>query len=329
VIVGILLNTFYRFIGGTSVIFVTLLPGCQPAHNQLSGEKGPPRPRIASEWWRICEMPDLGELAGEDPDKQHIVDHGFIRAANGKWQLWACIRGTAVGRILYRWEGDHLDKGPWTPEGIAARADSSFGERAEPRETIQAPYFLKIKDDYYCFYTSNGARMMISKDGVHYERPHLSNNVNLMYPDSGRDIMMLEEGDLLYSYSTISTVTRDGWKYGFIILRTSKNLKDWSDYTIVSSGGIAGNGPISAESPFVIKIEKYYYLFRSSSVSGLTYVYRSESPYHFGVNDDSKLIKTLPIKAPEIIYDQNQYYISDLADFKGIKLARLEWVTDK
>lgn len=46
---------------------------------------------------------------------------------------------------------------------------------------------------------------------------------------------------------------------------------------------------------------------------------------NFGVNDDSKLIATLQVKAPEIIYENGQYYISDLADFQGIKLARLKW----
>lgn len=286
------------------------------------------KPRIASKWWRVCEMPDLGELTGSDPDKQHIVDHGFIRASNDKWQLWACIRGTAVGRILYRWEGDHLEEGPWIQKGIAARADASFGERTQPQETIQAPFFLKIKDEYYCFYTSNGARVMISRDGIHFRRDVFGNNGNLMYKDSGRDIMLFEEDGQFFSYSTISTVAKDGWKYGFIILRTTRDLKKWSDYTIVNEGGRAGNGPISAESPFVIKIENLYYLFRSSSITGKTYVYCSENPYHFGVNDDSKLIEVLSIKAPEIIRDHDQYYISDLADFKGIKLARLEWIPD-
>jgi hypothetical protein len=140
--------------------------------------------------------------------------------------------------------------------------------------------------------------------------------------------MVMKEGNVYYSYSTVSTVARDGWKYGFVILRTSEDLKRWSDYTIVSSGGIAGNGPISAESPYVVRIEGSYFLFRSSSVTAKTYVYRSDTPFHFGVNDDAKLVTQLDIKAPEIILYKDQYYISDLADFRGIKLARLEWVKE-
>jgi len=286
------------------------------------------KPVIDDTWWQICEMPDLKELNGDDPDKQHIVDHGFIQAANNKWQLWACIRGTAIGRLLYRWEGDNLEEGSWEPKGIAARADSSFGEKIYPQESIQAPYFLKLDDGYYCFYNSNGARLMKSENGTNFERFRIKDNNNLLYQESGRDVMVMKEEDLFYSYSTVSTVARDGWRYGFIILRTSEDLKKWSDYTIVCSGGMAGNGPVSAESPFVIKLDGYYYLFRASSISGKTYVYRSDTPYQFCVNDDSKLIEILSIKAPEIIKVEKSYYISDLADFKGIKLARLHWALD-
>jgi len=57
------------------------------------------------------------------------------------------------------------------------------------------------------------------------------------------------------------------------------------------------------------------YLFRSSSITAETYVHRSDNPYHFGINDDSKMIQTLPVKAPEIIYHDGIFNISDLADF--------------
>jgi len=286
------------------------------------------KPVIASDWRRICEMPDLEELNGPDLSRQHVVDHGFIQSENGKWQLWACIRGTAIGRILYGWEGDDLESGPWKPIGITARADSSFGEKVSPEETIQAPFFLKEKDHYYCFYNSNGARIMRSANGVDFSRYLINKNNNLLYKESGRDVMVMKEDNMYFSYSTVSTVARDGWKYGFVILRTSEDLRKWSDYTIVSSGGIAGNGPISAESPFVIKINGYYFLFRASSVTGKTYVYQSDSPYHFGINDDSKLVTILDLKAPEIILHKGQYYISDLADFQGIKLAKLKWILE-
>ena len=285
----------------------------------------PRMPVIDSDWWRICTMPDLGELNGPDPRRQHVVDHGFIRAANGRWQLWACIRGTAVGRLLYGWEGGSLEEGPWEEHGVAARAQAEYGEAAGPPEAIGAPFFAKFGETFYCFYHSGSIRLMTSQDGVHYERRPGADGTSLLYPDGGRDAMVLRIGGRFFAYSTVSTVAADGWKRGFVIVRTSDDLERWSDYTIVSEGGRGGGGPVSAESPFVVEMDGCFYLFRASSISFDTYVYRSADPYNFGVHDDSKLIATMPIKAPELVLHEGQWYISDLSDFQGIKLARLRW----
>lgn len=288
----------------------------------------PRMPVIDGPWWRICEMPDLGELAGPDPERQHVVDHGFIQARNGKWQLWACIRGTAVSRLIYGWEGDSLEDGPWEPRGVKVRAKREFGESAGEREAVGAPFFIEIGDTFYCFYHSGGIHGMTSQDGVHYERLRDEAGSSLVYRDGGRDVMMLKVGDRYFSYSTISTVAKDGWKRGFVSLRTSADLEHWSDYTIVSEGGRAGNGSVSSESPFVVHLDGFFYLFRATSTDFNTYVYRSRAPFDFGVNDDRKLIAVFPIKAPEIVLHEGKWYISDLADFQGIKLARLRWNED-
>ncbi len=296
------------------------MPESKPA-----GAARPRVPVIDSDWWRICTMPDLGELNGPDPQRQHVVDHGFIRAANGKWQLWACIRGCGVGRLLYGWEGDSLEDGPWAERGIVARAQAEYGEAAGPPEGIGAPFFAKFGDTYYCFYHSGSICLMTSQDGVHYERRLNAQGTSRLYPDGGRDAMVLKIGGRFFAYSTVSTAAADGWKRGFVIVRTSDDLERWSDYTIVSEGGRGGGGPVSAESPFVVEMDDWFYLFRASSISFDTYVYRSTDPYNFGVHDDSKLIATLPIKAPELVLYDGQWYISDLSDFQGVKLARLRW----
>ena len=284
-----------------------------------------PVPVLEGESWRICHAPDLDSLNGPEPERQHVVDHGFIQAENGSWQLWACIRGTQVGRILYGWSGESLTGPAFRELGVVARADSSYGEQVLPEEKIQAPCFLKLDSAWLCFYNSNGFRVMASRDGVQYRRIPFNDGSNLIFRQSGRDVMVMEEEGVFYAYSTVTTVSGDGFKQCFIVVRTSTDLKWWSDYTIVNSGGIAGNGPVSAESPFVARYRGLYYLFRSSSWTGKCYVYASESPYHFGINDDSKLVTVLPLKAPEILLHNGEWFISDLADFRGIKLYSLKW----
>lgn len=286
-----------------------------------------PIPVIDGEFWRIGAAPDLDSLNGSDPAKQHVVDHGFVKDRAGNWHLWACMRGTGVSRLLYAWEGQSLSDGKlWEQRGIAARAQTEWGEQKDGRkETMQAPYFLEIDGTYYCFYNSSGIRIMTSEDGANYTRPRFKDDKNLLYEQGGRDVMVMREGDTFFAYSTISTVARDGWLRGFVNVRTSKDLKRWSDYSIVSEGGRAGNGAVSAESPFVQQYGDYYFLFRSSSSTGTTFVYRSTDPYNFGVNNDDKLIAELPVWAPELIFEDGQWYISDIADFRGIKLAKLKW----
>lgn len=283
------------------------------------------KPVIDGDAWRICEMPNLGELAGASPARQHIVDHGFLHRPDGKWQMWACLRGTAIGRLIYGWEGDSLEQGPWAEQGVTLRAGVAQGEIVDPQEKVGAPFFLQHEDLYYCFYHSRGVHALTSRDGVEWKRYNGGEGSSLLLKDAGRDVMILRAGDTFFLYLTVTCVSKEGWPRCFVILRTSKDLQKWSDFTIVSEGGVAGNGPVNAESPFVVALDGYYYLFRATSIDPATYVYRSATPYHFGVHDDSKLIAVLPIKAPEVVLHEGQYYISDLADFQGITLAKLRW----
>lgn len=268
---------------------------------------------------RLVEMPELGELKGPDPRKQHIVDHGLIRDARGRWQLWACLRGVKVGRLLYRWEGASLDELPWEPKGIAARADPAFGEGVkEGVETIQAPYFLKIGELWHCFYNSGGLRYMTSADGASYARPP----DNRLAAAGGRDVMVLPHEGRYYLYATVSDGAR---KRGYVVGSSSADLKTWSKGVVVSEGGAGGTGLVDAESPFVQRLDGYFYLFRSSSMTGKTYVYRSKDPLKFNLNDDAGLVATLPVWAPEVVFDQGRWYLTDLGTFDALLLHPLEW----
>jgi hypothetical protein len=212
--------------------------------------------------------------------------------------------------------------------GVKVRAGAEYGESAEPRETAGAPFFFKAEEKYFCVFHSRGAHLLESGDGVHYARRINEQGTSRILADLGRDAMVLRIGRKYFFYFTVTTKSQDNWLRSFVILRTTEDFRKWSDYTVVSEGGVAGSGPVNAESPFVVALDGYYYLFRATSIDPMTYVYRSTTPYHFGCNDDSKLIAVLSIKAPEIVLHDGQYYITDLADFQGLKMARLGWAED-
>ena len=47
-------------------------------------------PVLDGEPWMIGRNPDLGEL---HDGEQEVVDHAIFQSDDGRWHLWACIRG--------------------------------------------------------------------------------------------------------------------------------------------------------------------------------------------------------------------------------------------
>ena len=92
---------------------------------------------------------------------------------------------------------------------------------------------------------------------------------------------------------------------------------------------MSGSGFWGAECPFVVYLDGYYYLFRTSEYASpaRTHVYRSQDPYDFGLGTDEKWITTLRVAAPEIVQANGRYYISSVEDLSGgVQLARLKWI---
>jgi len=116
---------------------------------------------------------------------------------------------------------------------------------------------------------------------------------------------------------------------GSVYSRTSKDLVIWSEPKIVAFGGQAGTGKNSAECPFVVFRNTYYYLFRTQHYpeNPQSSIYCSSNPLDFGVDDDKYFVCRLPIAAPEIVLQEGQYYIAALLpNLKGIRVAKLKWV---
>ena len=286
-------------------------------------------PQIEGPWWTITNNPDLGPYTNP---KQQPVDFAIWQAADGSWQLWSCIRGTRCGgktRLFHRWQGSQLTDTAWKPMGIAMEADSAFGETPGG---LQAPYVMKENNQYIMFYGDwENICLAKSNDGKTFARQLQSNGKAGMftegYGNNTRDVMVVKAKKTYYAFYTAYPN-----KLGADYVRTSTDLKKWSSSTKVAFGGAAGTGPYAAECPFIYyhAPSGYYYLFRTQhyGANAQTSVYRSKELKNFGINDDSYLVCTLPVAAPEIIEYQGQLYIAALLPgLNGIQMARLQFVT--
>jgi hypothetical protein len=283
-------------------------------------------PRIVGDWWQIAGQPDLGMLS--DP-LQQPVDFAIWQAADGTWQLQSCIRNTRCGgnsRLFYRWEGQSLTDGNWTPVGIAMQADPSLGETAGG---LQAPFVLNVNGVFHMFYGDwENICHATSSDGKTFTRVIGADGRTGMFtegPDSfTRDPMAFATGD---HFDLVDTAFVDGADGDYV--RSTSDFVHWSGPTLAAVGGVAGSGGNSAECPFVVAAaDGTYYLFRTQQYgeNAQTTVYHAPTPLDFGRNDDRYRLETLPIAAPEIVHADGQWYIASLnPGLDGIRVARLAW----
>jgi len=210
--------------------------------------------------------------------------------------------------------------------GIAMMADPNFGER---EGGLQAPFVLKEGSDYYMFYGEwQHIAVAMSKDGKTFARQLMPDGKSGMFGEGAgtRDPMVIKIKNL---YNIYYTATPD--HHGVDFVRTSKDLMHWSSPEKVAFGGDAGNGPSSAECPFVYyeKTSGYYYLLRNQiyGKDAQFKVYRSKDPLDFGKDNDRDLVETMPFAAPEIIESEGKTYLAVLLpSLKGIQIAKLKWV---
>jgi hypothetical protein len=291
------------------------------------------------------------------------VDHHILQDIDGTWHLWGCVRATAVGRVLYHWETDDITKSPWRDTGEYIRADRDAGECIDDwndEEWLQSPYFIREGDTFYMFY--GGHRAGVDEHGNRQppvprkrDRPDPSlHQICLMTSENGRDWKRHKNPDGTSRVFMGPGETRDpclikidglwhmyyagyyDWDNpeagaGFVV-RTSKDLIDWSDWKLVHQDGKAGQVRTDAECPHVVYRSGYYYLFRTVNYYRcLTLVYRSEDPYDFGIGDaGDKLVGRLPSGAPEIYeIDGAEYVSSSHSPLFGETMCRLEWVDDE
>jgi hypothetical protein len=126
---------------------------------------------------------------------------------------------------------------------------------------------MRHKGSYVMFYgVGDQIALATSRDGKLFQRQLLPNGKVGMFSDGfgTRDPMTIRVGKLFYTYysanpgtvfnsADASAANRKSLHMmpNADLVRTSPDLKHWSDSKIVAQGGEAGMGPSSAECPFV------------------------------------------------------------------------------
>jgi hypothetical protein len=299
-------------------LLVVVVPAQPPA---------PEVPKVDGAFWRIASNPDLGDMTSPT---QQPVDFAIWQAADGTWQLMSCVRGTNCGgltRLFHRWQGQQLTQTNWQPMGVAMQANPLLGELAGG---LQAPHVFQHGGFYYMVYGDwNRICLARSSDGKVFTRVLNANGQPNLFEGpyfNTRDPMMLRIGNLFHCYYMGSDPT--AVLSSAIFVRTSADLREWSEPMMVSAGGLPFSNPYDAECPFVVERNGNYYMFRNHvyGPAALNTQYASANPHGFGVGTDRHVIGRLRVAAPEIVLHQGQYYIASLTpNLDGVQLARLRW----
>lgn len=286
-----------------------------------------PCPKIVGKWIQIAGNPDIGIYQS---DKQGPVDFSIWKAKDGTWQLWSCVRGTKIGgtgRLFYGWEAKSLLQDNWKPMGIKMTADPSLGE---VDGGLQAPHVVRDQSGVYWMAYGSWDHICIarSEDGKTFSRLlNKDGKAGRFWEGPGantRDAMLIRIGSKWHCYYTAMPNGQ-----GMVYCRTSRDLLNWGDSTVVAFGGSAGTDQWSSECPHVVKIGRSeYLLFRTQAYGpgAITRIYRSTNPLYFGVNQDEKyLVGSLNVAAPEIVFDKGKTYIAALnPNLDGIRIAEID-----
>ena len=320
------------------------------------------RPVLDGDFWLIGPNPRLptvsGDLQGDagpiGKPGQECVDHHVFQSPDGSWHLWGCIRKTAVGRILYHWEGQSLTDGPWQGTGEIIRVDRDAGESLddwEGEEWIQSPFIVQESGLYYMFYGGHGTGTDGTGRSVDYKDPRMACQMCLMSSTNGRnwtrhkgegnrsrvfigpgqvrDPCLIKINGLWHMY--YAGYHSDDNNQAGVFVRTSMDMLQWSDWTLVHQDTRFGDGPVDTECPFVAFRNGLYYLFRTEDyASAKTHVFVSEDPMDFGIGDaGGKYLGLIDVAAPEIIvhHDGSEFITSNHDLQAGTQMCRLQWLS--
>jgi len=318
----------------TPALLIFLITAC----NSNPSKKSVLAPQVDGKWWQLTNTyPDISPYKYTEGDNK-VCDFTIFQAQDSTWQLIACVRGNTYpgsNRFLYRWEAKNLTDTLWKEKGVFL----STGTKNEPdgwgttldtllykqEGLIQAPYCVTDNHKYFLFYNDKGSYCMSGNNGKEWE--HLKNDSgSYKFFDMGRDQMIFDDRES--SGKWIAYYTHGGNYPQYMAARTCSTLTGiWSEEKMVYDGFSNTRNPIYrnefAESPFVIKKDKTYYLFAQ------LHVFVSFDPLNFKSNEKVANLESSVYEerawAPEIIKNsKGQLYIAAYR-VNGIWMAKLKF----
>lgn len=281
-------------------------------------------PYIAGAWKILFKPKKTGS---------YINDHSLFKAHDGNYHLFG-ITSFEGGATNERYFAHGVTSDLGTPM-IEQRKEIDRGTLA------WAPCVVRTEGDYYyMFYGPSPTSLAVSFDLYEWYNHTIElKNEPLFSAHRDHFVLRLDDG----SYLMYIVGTKD--KRSCVSLFSSTDLISWDfrGYALTSGENAPLNPAWGAmESPYVIKIDDYYYLFITYTDCNQsnyhdTLVFASKDPTSFGVYNGGKggalPITKLFAHAPEIINENGEYFITtcgwnsyDGVPNKGaVSIAPLKW----
>ena len=228
-----------------------------PVSGQTPAAKGPVdtasafrTPVIASPWTRIVEYPT------------RLNDFCLFRDRQDTWHCIGIIGDTwEAEQSFFHSTGASLSK-PFTKQPMLLTAKPAWvGSRRSDNNRPQkhAPFVVFHQGLYHLFYRRPPGTILVARSRDPF---HWPDEVELVFEaGDARDVCIVPIGDRFHMYYCQSAaVEGHAQRLSCILLRTSADLKNWSEAAIVHYDSRPANHS-KLESPFVLSRPEGFYLF--------------------------------------------------------------------